>query len=548
MFKIKQIRLFLFNLLLSEIIRNFGPQFKQLKFNYKMTDFGIKEALKELGLKDINEGTSTGSNNFSNGEIIESYSPVDGKLIGKVKATTQEDYEKMAKTATSAFKEWRTTPAPLRGEIVRQFGQKLREKKEALGKLVSYEMGKSYQEGLGEVQEMIDICDFAVGLSRQLHGLTMHSERPGHRMYEQYHPLGVVGIISAFNFPVAVWAWNTSLAWICGDVCVWKPSEKAPLCGIACQNIAAEVFAANGLPEGISNLINGDYKVGELMTKDARIPLISATGSIKMGKTVAQAVASRLGKSLLELGGNNAIIVTPDADIKMTVIGAVFGAVGTAGQRCTSTRRLIVHEDIYDTVKDALVKAYGQLRIGNPLDENNHVGPIIDKDAVKMYQNALTKVVEQGGKIIVEGGVFEGEGYESGCYVKPAIAEADNSFEIVQHETFAPVLYLLKYSGDVHDALKIQNGVVQGLSSAIMTNNLREAEAFLSVQGSDCGISNVNIGTSGAEIGGAFGGEKETGGGRESGSDAWKVYMRRQTNTINYTADLPLAQGIKFDL
>ncbi len=513
-----------------------------------VTDFGIQEALDQLGVKAMNNGTSTGSNNFSNGEILESFSPVDGQLIGKVKTTTKEDYEAVMDAATSAFKTWRTKPAPQRGEIVRQFGEKLREKKEALGKLVSYEMGKSYQEGLGEVQEMIDICDFAVGLSRQLHGLTMHSERPGHRMYEQYHPLGVVGIISAFNFPVAVWAWNTALAWICGDVCVWKPSEKAPLCGIACQNIAAEVFADNDLPEGICNLINGDYRVGEMMTKDSRVPLISATGSIRMGKIVAKEVAGRLGKSLLELGGNNAIIVTPDADIKMTVIGAVFGAVGTAGQRCTSTRRLIIHDSIYDQVKDAVVKAYGQLRIGNPLDENNHVGPLIDIDAVKMYKAALEKVVAEGGNIVVEGGVLEGEGYESGCYVKPAIAEAQPHYEIVQHETFAPVLYLLKYSGGVVNAIDIQNRVVQGLSSAIMTNNLREAEAFLSVAGSDCGIANVNIGTSGAEIGGAFGGEKETGGGRESGSDAWKIYMRRQTNTINYTTDLPLAQGIKFDL
>ncbi len=512
------------------------------------TDFGIKQALHKLGVKDINEGTSTGSNNFSNGEIIESYSPVDGQLIGKVKSTTAVDYEKVMLAATSAFKTWRTMPAPQRGEIVRQFGEKLREKKEALGKLVSYEMGKSYQEGLGEVQEMIDICDFAVGLSRQLHGLTMHSERPGHRMYEQYHPLGVVGIISAFNFPVAVWSWNTALAWICGDVCVWKPSEKAPLCGIACQNIAAEVFKANKLPEGISCLINGDYRVGEMMTKDTRIPLVSATGSTRMGKIVAQEVAARLGKSLLELGGNNAIIVTPDADIKMTVIGAVFGAVGTCGQRCTSTRRLIIHESIYDKVKGAIVDAYEQLRIGNPLDENNHVGPLIDSDAVKMYQNALNKVVEEGGNLVVKGGILKGEGYESGCYVKPAIAEAQPQFKIVQHETFAPVLYLLKYSGSVENAIDIQNNVAQGLSSAIMTNNLREAERFLSVAGSDCGIANVNIGTSGAEIGGAFGGEKETGGGRESGSDAWKVYMRRQTNTINYTTELPLAQGIKFDL
>jgi len=513
-----------------------------------MTNFGIKEALEALGIQDINSGTSTGNHHFSNGEIIESYSPVDGKLIAKVKSTTKEDYEKVMTTASEAFKTWRKIPAPQRGEIVRQFGEKLREKKEALGKLVSYEMGKSYQEGLGEVQEMIDICDFAVGLSRQLHGLTMHSERPGHRMYEQYHPLGIVGIISAFNFPVAVWSWNTALAWVCGDVCVWKPSEKTPICGVACQYIIAEVLAENNLPEGISCLINGDYKVGEFMTKDARIPLVSATGSTRMGKIVAKEVAGRLGKTLLELGGNNAIIVTPDADIKMTVIGAVFGAVGTCGQRCTSTRRLIIHESIYDKVKNAIVDAYKQLKIGNPLDENNHVGPLIDTDAVAMYKTALEKVVEEGGNIVVDGGVLEGDGYESGCYVKPAIAEAKNEFEIVQHETFAPVLYLLKYEGNVTNALDIQNGVAQGLSSAIMTNNLREAEQFLSVAGSDCGIANVNIGTSGAEIGGAFGGEKDTGGGRESGSDAWKIYMRRQTNTINYTTELPLAQGIKFDL
>lgn len=511
-------------------------------------DFGIDKALSELGIKDVNDGTSTGSNNFSSGLLLESYSPVDGALIGKVKCTSKADYEKVIRTAASAFEKWRVKPAPQRGEVIRQFGDKLRELKEPLGKLVSYEMGKSYQEGLGEVQEMIDICDFAVGLSRQLHGLTMHSERPGHRMYEQYHPLGIVGIISAFNFPVAVWAWNTALAWICGDVCVWKPSEKTPLCGVACQNIAASVFKANGLPEGISCLINGDYTVGEFMTNDQRIPLVSATGSIRMGKIVAQAVAGRLGKSLLELGGNNAIIVTPDADIKMTVIGAVFGAVGTAGQRCTSTRRLIIHESIYDQVKEAIVPAYGQLRIGNPLDQSNHVGPLIDTDAVAMYESALEKVVKAGGRLLVEGGILSGEGYESGCYVKPAIAEADNSFDIVQHETFAPLLYLLKYSGPVENAIAIQNEVVQGLSSAIMTNNLREAESFLSAAGSDCGIANVNIGTSGAEIGGAFGGEKETGGGRESGSDAWKIYMRRQTNTINYTTELPLAQGIKFDL
>lgn len=510
--------------------------------------FGIKQALRDLGIDDVNDGTSTGKNFFGSGDIIESYSPVDGALIGKVKSTTAEDYEKVLNAATEGFKTWRDMPSPQRGEIVRKFNDELRRLKEPLGKLVSYEMGKSYQEGLGEVQEMIDICDFAVGLSRQLHGLTMHSERPGHRMYEQYHPLGVVGIISAFNFPVAVWSWNTALAWVCGDACVWKGSEKTPITSVACQKIAARVFNDNGVPEGISCLVTGDYKVGEMMTTDKRIPLISATGSTRMGKIVAGKVGERLGKSLLELGGNNAIIVTPDADIKMTVIGAVFGAVGTAGQRCTSTRRLIIHDSIYDQVKEAVVAAYKQLRIGNPLDENNHVGPLIDKDAVKNYKQALDKVVEEGGKIIVEGGVLEGEGFESGCYVKPAIAEAENHFEIVQHETFGPVLYLLKYSGDLENAIEIQNGVSQGLSSAIMTNSLREAERFLSVAGSDCGIANVNIGTSGAEIGGAFGGEKDTGGGRESGSDAWKVYMRRQTNTINYTTKLPLAQGIKFDL
>ena len=514
-----------------------------------MTDtFGIQEALAQLGLKEINEGTSTGSNNFSNGDILESYSPVDGKLIGKVRCSTAEDYEDVMASANKAFKFWRTVPAPKRGEFVRQFGNKLRSRKEALGKLVSYEMGKSYQEGLGEVQEMIDICDFAVGLSRQLHGLTMHSERPEHRMYEQYHPLGVVGIISAFNFPVAVWCWNTALAWVCGDVCVWKGSEKTPLCSVACQKLFAEVAKENNLPEGLSSIVTGDYKVGEMMTTDKRVPLISATGSSRMGRVVGSVVAERFGRSLLELGGNNAIIITPDADLKIVVPGAVFGAVGTAGQRCTSTRRLIIHESIYDEVRDAIISAYRQIKIGNPLDENNHVGPLIDKDAVVMYNDALEKVVAEGGRVLVEGGVLSGEGYESGCYVKPAIAEAKNNFEIVQHETFAPVLYLIKYRGGVENAIEIQNDVPQGLSSAIMTSNLKDAEKFLSAAGSDCGIANVNIGTSGAEIGGAFGGEKETGGGRESGSDAWKIYMRRQTNTINYSEELPLAQGIKFDL
>ena len=510
--------------------------------------FGIAEALKNLGLQSENSGTSTGSAWLdSKGDIIESYSPVDGKLIGKVRSTSADEYEQVVQKAQEAFKAWRVIPAPKRGEVVRQIGEELRRTKNDLGKLVSYEMGKSYQEGLGEVQEMIDICDFAVGLSRQLHGLTMHSERANHRMYEQYHPLGIVGIISAFNFPVAVWSWNSMLAWVCGDVCIWKASEKAPLCSIACQNIVNKVFEANDVPEGVSCIVNGDYKVGELMTQDKRVPLVSATGSIRMGKKVGEAVGARLGKSLLELGGNNAIIITENADLDMTIIGALFGAVGTCGQRCTSTRRLIIHESVYDVVKNKLVAAYGQLKIGNPLDENNHVGPLIDKDAVSMYNVALEKVVAEGGNLVVEGGVLEGEGYESGCYVKPAIAEAKNEYEIVQHETFAPILYLMKYS-TIDEAIEMQNGVVQGLSSAIMTNNMREAELFLSHQGSDCGIANVNIGTSGAEIGGAFGGEKETGGGRESGSDAWKVYMRRQTNTINYGTELPLAQGIKFDL
>ncbi len=512
------------------------------------TSINVKSVLSELGITEENLGTSTGKNFFGSGNLISSYSPVDGKIIGSIKTTSKEDYERVVKTAEEAFLHWRTVPGPQRGEIVRQFGNKLREKKEALGQLVSYEMGKSLQEGYGEVQEMIDICDFAVGLSRQMYGLTMKSERPGHHMMEQWHPLGIVGIISAFNFPVAVWAWNTALAWVCGDVCVWKPSEKAPLCGVACQNIFNEVAAENNLPEGISSIITGNYEVGELMTNDTRMPLISATGSTRMGKIVGAAVASRLGKSILELGGNNAIIVTPDSDLRMTTIGAVFGAVGTAGQRCTSTRRLIIHESVYDKVKNALVDAYQQIKIGNPLDEKNHVGPLIDTDAVDMYSKALEKAVSEGGKLIVDGGVLTGEGYESGCYVKPAIVEAENHFEIVQHETFAPILYIMKYTGDINNAIAIQNGVKQGLSSAIMTNNLQEANVFISATGSDCGIANVNIGTSGAEIGGAFGGEKETGGGRESGSDAWKAYMRRQTNTLNYTTELPLAQGIKFDI
>jgi len=510
---------------------------------------GIQEILAQLGIEEINNGASTGGKWFkTRGERIDSYSPVDGRLIASVNSATEVDYEAVILKAQEAFKAWRQVPAPKRGEVVRQLAEKIRFYKEPLGKLVSYEMGKSLQEGLGEVQEMIDICDFAVGLSRQLYGLTMHSERPGHRMYEQYHPLGIVGIISAFNFPVAVWNWNTALAWVCGDVCVWKPSEKTPITALACQQITKEVFDANGVPEGVSSLVIGGAEIGKLMAEDIRVPLVSATGSTRMGKSVGAAVGARLGRSLLELGGNNAIIITPTADLKMVVPGAVFGAVGTAGQRCTTTRRLIIHAEVYDKVKEALVKAYAQLRIGNPLDQHNHVGPLIDKAAVEMYNSALKNVVAEGGKIIVEGGVLEGPGYESGCYVKPAIVEAENHYQMVQHETFAPILYLMKYTGGIENAIKIQNGVPQGLSSAIMTNNLQESEAFLSHGGSDCGIANVNIGTSGAEIGGAFGGEKETGGGRESGSDSWKIYMRRQTNTINYTDNLPLAQGIKFEL
>ncbi len=504
--------------------------------------------LKELGIAATNPGVSTGQAWIkSKGEIITSFSPVDGNSIGKVNGADRKAYDAVVEKAQQAFEEWRSWPAPKRGEVVRQIGEELRKQKDALGKLVSYEMGKSLQEGYGEVQEMIDICDFAVGLSRQLHGLTMHSERPLHRMYEQYHPLGVVGVISAFNFPVAVWSWNSMLAWVCGDVCIWKPSEKTPLCAIACQKIVQKVFKKNNVPEGVSGLVIGGRDAGEWMSNDTRIPLVSATGSTRMGKAVAAAVGQRLGRSLLELGGNNAIIVSQDADIAIAITAAVFGAVGTAGQRCTTTRRLIIHEKIYNKFKERLVNAYAQLKIGNPLNEKNHVGPLIDKDAVNNYLAAIEKCKAEGGKFIVEGGILKGKAYESGCYVKPCVAEAKNSFEIVQHETFAPILYIMKYK-TMDEAIALQNGVPQGLSSSIITNNLREAERFLSSAGSDCGIANVNIGTSGAEIGGAFGGEKETGGGRESGSDAWKVYMRRQTNTINYSDKLPLAQGIKFDL
>ena len=503
---------------------------------------------KYFDTNKIQAGVSTGSNWWNGkGETISSYSPVDGKLIGQIDTATKDDFNKAIEQAEIAWKQWRLIPAPKRGEIVRQIGIALRDHKEKLGSLVSYEMGKSLQEGLGEVQEMIDICDYAVGLSRQLHGLTMHSERPGHRMYEQYHPIGLVGIISAFNFPVAVWSWNSMLAWVCGNVCIWKPSEKTPLCAVACQKIIADVLSKNNLPEGISVLINGGREVGEWLAASIKIPLISATGSTKMGKSVAMTVGQRLGKSLLELGGNNAIIISGEADLNIAIRGSVFGAIGTAGQRCTTTRRLIVHDSIYSAVKEKLVAAYKQIKIGNPLDSTNHMGPLIDQQAVTHYLNAIKSCENAGGNFIVKGGVLEGPGYESGCYVKPCIAEVKHDLSIVHQETFAPILYLIRYH-NLNEAIAIQNEVPQGLSSSIMTTNLREAELFLSAEGSDCGIANVNIGTSGAEIGGAFGGEKETGGGRESGSDAWKIYMRRQTNTINYSTDLPLAQGIQFEL
>ena len=508
----------------------------------------IKTILKNLAVEPKQKGCSTGGQWMGSGSEIAAVSPVDGSLLGNVQTATVEDYENLIERAEHAFLSFRKIPAPQRGELVRQFGNKLREKKLDLGQLVSWEMGKSLQEGLGEVQEMIDICDFAVGLSRQLHGVTMTSERPAHRLYEQYHPLGIVGIISAFNFPVAVWSWNVALAWVCGNVCIWKPSEKTPLCSIACQNIIAEVLKENNIPEGVSCVLNGGAEVGQWMAEDQRISLLSATGSTRMGKDVAQRVGARLGKSLLELGGNNAIIITPNADLDTAMRAAVFGAVGTCGQRCTSTRRLIVHESIFDAFTEVLQKAYQQLRIGNPLDEKNHVGPLIDTDAVKMYKEALDQVDAQGGSWLVPGGVLPSAEYGSECYVKPAVALIEHDAPIVHRETFAPILYIMQYKGEIEEAIAIQNEVKQGLSSSIMSLNMRETETFLSHWGSDCGIANVNIGTSGAEIGGAFGGEKETGGGRESGSDAWKVYMRRQTNTINYSDALPLAQGIVFDL
>ncbi len=507
----------------------------------------IHELLSQLGIAQENEAAFTGQQTIkgSSTETKTIHSPVDGKAIASVKLATAEQYEQLVQTSEKAFAEWRKMPAPHRGEIIRQYGNKLREYKLPLGQLVSYEMGKILQEGLGEVQEMIDICDFAVGLSRQLYGLTMHSERPGHRMYEQWHPLGTVGIISAFNFPVAVWAWNAMLAAVCGDPTIWKPSEKTPLSAIACFHILKDVLKENNVPEGVFNLIIGDYRIGELMSNDHRIPLVSATGSTRMGKKVGAAVGARLGRALLELGGNNAIILSQHANLDMAFRAVVFGAVGTAGQRCTTTRRLIIHESIYDNFKSRLVKAYGQIKPANPLEDGSLVGPLIDKDAVGMFLTAIKEVQAAGGKLLCGGSVAEG--FDSGCYVHPAIVEADNHWPVVQQETFAPILYLMKYT-NMDEAIAMQNGVKQGLSSSIFSTNMLETEQFLSTLGSDCGIANVNIGTSGAEIGGAFGGEKETGGGRESGSDAWRVYMRRQTNTINYSSSLPLAQGIKFEV
>ena len=510
-----------------------------------------RKILEVLGIKEKNYGMSTGlewSKTTDQSELT-IYSPTDGQKIASVYQASDADYEVIVKKAEEAFKYWRKVPAPMRGEIVRQIGNKLREFKNPLGSLVSYEMGKSLQEGWGEVQEMIDICDFAVGQSRQLYGFTMHSERPSHRIYDQYHPLGIVVTISAFNFPVAVWSWNAMIAAVCGDVNIWKPASKVPLTAIATQNILSSVLKENNIPEGVFSLIVGRGKnIGEQILKDRRIPLVSLTGSTRVGKHAASVIAGRLGKYIMELGGNNAIIITPSTNLKMAIPSVVFGAVGTAGQRCTTTRRLIIHESIYEKVKASLLKAYSSLRIGDPLNENNHIGPLIDKGTVASFLEAIERAKKEGGGVIFGGEVLNGPGFESGCYVRPAIVEAENHYDIVQEETFAPILYLIRYRGDAHEAIALQNAVQQGLSSSIFTDSMKEAEVFLSHWGSDCGIANVNIGTSGAEIGGAFGGEKDTGGGRESGSDAWKAYMRRQTNTINFGDTPPLAQGIKFDI
>lgn len=516
-----------------------------------MPQIATNDVLSQLGISAQNPCVHNGrsSSHHSGAEYIQIHSAADGELLGGVQLAGEAEYEQLIKESQEAFEIWRDIPAPKRGEIVRQIGEALRAKKEALGALVSLEMGKIYQEGLGEVQEMIDICDFAVGLSRQLYGLTMQSERKHHRMYEQWHPLGIVGVISAFNFPVAVWSWNAMLAAVCGNVTMWKPSEKTPLTAIACLNITQEVMEAKDLPAGVFSMIVGDREIGQKMAADHRVPLVSATGSTRMGKAVAETVAKRLGKSLLELGGNNAIILSRNADLKLAIPAILFGAVGTCGQRCTSTRRVLVDRAIYDEFKATLLKAYRSLgdRIGHPLDGETLIGPLIDRDAVAAMQASLEEVQAEGGSVLFGGEVLSGKGFETGTYVMPAVVEAKNEYKTVQKETFAPILYLIPYD-NLAEAMYMHNDVPQGLSSAIFTENMKEAEYFLSHLGSDCGIANVNIGTSGAEIGGAFGGEKETGGGRESGSDAWKAYMRRQTNTLNWSDELPLAQGIKFDI
>ena len=502
----------------------------------------MQQILDALGLKAVNPGAWTGAALECSGPALASHAPGSGDLIGSVRQATAAEYEQVMQAAGAAFLHWREQPAPKRGDIVRQIGNALRRNKEPLGDIVSLEMGKIRSEGQGEVQEMIDICDFAVGLSRQLYGLTMHSERPGHRMYEQWHPLGVVGVISAFNFPVAVWAWNAAIAWVCGNVVLWKPSEKTPLTAVACQLIVHDVLSRNGFESGISSVVIGDVsEIGERLIADKRVPLVSATGSTRMGRRVGQVVAERLGKTILELGGNNALVVTPEADLDLALRAIAFGALGTAGQRCTTTRRVFVHTSVYDDLKERLIKVYESAKIGDPLDASTLVGPLIDEDAVANVQRALVSVKEQGGTVLCGGEPL------GGCFMKPAIAEIAHDAPIVSEETFGPLLYLIRYES-LDDAIAMHNAVPQGLSSAIFTRNLLEAETFLSHTGSDCGIANVNIGTSGAEIGGAFGGEKETGGGRESGSDAWKAYMRRQTNTINWSTDLPLAQGIEFDV
>jgi aldehyde dehydrogenase (NAD+) len=507
----------------------------------------VLDILKDLGLSDVNSGAGTGTNWLEcGGEILESVSPIDGQIIGRVRQASAADYDKVAAMASAAFKEWRMVPAPERGHIIRQIGNAVRARKKELGALVSLEVGKIRAEAEGEVQEMIDICDFAVGQSRMLYGLTMHSERPRHRMFEQYHPLGPIGVITAFNFPVAVWSWNAMIGLVAGDTVVWKPSSKATLTALALSKIISRVLQENDLPEGILNVVIGSRdEVGERLIADKRLPLISATGSVAMGRHVGQVVASRLGKSLLELGGNNAVIVSSLADLDLAVRAILFGAVGTAGQRCTTIRRVIAHKEIFNPLTEALIQAYKQVVIGNPLEDDVLMGPLIDGQAVLNMRKGLEELKGQGGRVLYGGEVLSGGIYDVGTYVTPCICEARNDYPIVQEETFAPILYLIPYE-TLEEAIQYQNNVPQGLSSAIFTNDLHESEIFLSHMGSDCGIANVNIGTSGAEIGGAFGGEKDTGGGRESGSDAWKTYMRRQTCTINWSREMPLAQGIEF--